>query len=108
MTDLDFCRADGSIPMALNDSKESVLELCLLSSAVSLFAAARSNLRAKNAYLMTQELISSNIKPARSILGWVIIYIYMISNIYMINNRDHDFYFISFIYIYKLYIYIYI
>jgi len=44
MTDLDFCRADGSIPMALNDSKESVLELCLLSSAASLFAAARSSL----------------------------------------------------------------
>jgi len=44
MTDRDFCRADGNIDMALKDSKESVLELCLLSSAASLFAAARSNL----------------------------------------------------------------
>lgn len=48
MTDRDFCRAEGNIGMALKDSKESVLELCLLSSATSLFAAARSNLRAKN------------------------------------------------------------
>jgi len=68
MTDLDFCRADGSIPMALNDSKESVLELCLFSSAASLFAAARSNLRAKNVCSMTQELMSSDIKLARSIV----------------------------------------
>lgn len=48
MTDRDFGRADGNIDMALKDSKESVLELCLLSSAASLFAAARSNLRIKN------------------------------------------------------------
>lgn len=45
MTDRDFCRADGNTDIALKDSKESVLELCLLSSAVSLFAAARSNLK---------------------------------------------------------------
>lgn len=46
MTDLDFCLADGNMDIALkDDSKESVLELCLLSSATSLFAAARSNLQ---------------------------------------------------------------
>lgn len=48
MTDRDFCRVEDNIGMALKDSKESVLELCLLSSAASLFAAAKSNLRAKN------------------------------------------------------------
>lgn len=45
ITDRDFCFADGIIDMALNDSKESVLELCLLSSVVSLFAANKSNLK---------------------------------------------------------------
>lgn len=44
ITERDFCRADGNIGTILKDSKESVLELCLLSSAASLFAAARSNL----------------------------------------------------------------
>lgn len=44
ITDRDFCFIDGMIEIALNDSKESVLELCLLSSVVSLFAATKSNL----------------------------------------------------------------
>lgn len=44
MTDRDFCRADGNTDTVLKDSKESVLELCLLSSVMSLFAAARSSL----------------------------------------------------------------
>lgn len=45
MTDLDFCLADGNMGIALKDSKESVLELCLFSSVASLFAPARSNLQ---------------------------------------------------------------
>lgn len=59
MTDLDFCRADGSMGMALNDSKESVLELCLFSSVASLFAAARSNLRAKSDLVIGRSAPSS-------------------------------------------------
>lgn len=44
MTDLDFCLADGNMDTALKESKESVLELCF-SSAISLFATAKSSLR---------------------------------------------------------------
>lgn len=45
ITERDFCFEVGNRGPAANDSKESVLELCLSSIVASLLAAAKSNLK---------------------------------------------------------------